>query len=131
MSAAVTVLYVEDDLFIRESVEEFLRDSGYDVMTAPDGAVALNALKGNVVPFRALITDVDLGTELDGWEIARRARELNRALPVVYVSGASSHEWKTKRVPNSIMIVKPFTPTQLVGALASILKEADVTRPDL
>src|SRR5665213_2370308 len=84
MSTAVALLYVEDEVFIREYVEIILQESGFDVVSAPDGAVALDALTTSVAPFRALITDVDLGAELDGWEIARRARELNRALPVVY-----------------------------------------------
>jgi DNA-binding response OmpR family regulator len=125
LSTAAAVLYVEDEV---ECVEIFLRESGFDVVSATDGAAALNALKGNVAPFRSLITDVDLGAELDGWEIARRARELNRVLPVVCVSGASGHEWKAKGVPNSIMIVQPFTPTQLMSAIASLLKEGDMTR---
>ena len=130
MSTAIAVLYVEDEVVIRECVEIILQESGFDVVTAPDGTAALDALKGNVAPFRALITDVNLGTELDGWEIARRARELNRGLPVVYVIGASGYEWKAKGVPNSIMIVKPFTPTQLLGAIASLLNEDDTTRPN-
>jgi DNA-binding response OmpR family regulator len=130
MSTAVAVLYVEDEAVIRELVEIILRDSGFDVVSAPDGTAALDALKANVLSFRALITDVNIGDELDGWEIARRARELNPALPVVYVSGASGHEWKARGVPDSIMIVKPFTQTQLVGAIASLLKEGDMARPN-
>jgi DNA-binding response OmpR family regulator len=127
---AVVVLYVEDDDFIGEIVEIALQEFGLEVVGVADGAAALDTITGNMVPFCVLITDVNLGTELDGWEIARRARELNRALPVVYVSGANGHEWKARGVPNSIMIVKPFTPIQLVGAVTSLLKEADPTRPE-
>ena len=92
---------------------------------AADGTTALDALKDNVVPFCALVTDVNLGTQLDGWEIARRARGFDRALPVVYVSGASGHQWKSNGVPDSVMIAKPFTPGQLAETLASLLKADD------
>jgi DNA-binding response OmpR family regulator len=122
---ALVVLYVEDDVLIRELVEITLQEFGFEVVGAADGTTALDALKDNVVPFRALVTDVNLGTELDGWEIARRARELRRALPVVYVSGASGHQWKSNGVPDSVMIAKPFTPKQLAGTLSSLLKADD------
>jgi DNA-binding response OmpR family regulator len=126
---AVAVLYVEDQPFIRDLVALDFEDAGFEVLTVADGTAALDALKGNVVPFRALITDVNLGDKLDGREIARRARELNRALPVMYVSGASGHEWKARGVPDSIMIVKLFTPAQLLGAITSLLKKASTARP--
>jgi len=131
MSTAIAVLYVEDAVLIRECVEIILRESGFDVVSAPDGAAALNALKGNDMPFRALITDVNLGAEPDGWEVARRARALGHAMPVVYVSGASGHEWKSKGVSNSVMIRKPFTAEQLVGAISSLVKESDMAWPKL
>jgi DNA-binding response OmpR family regulator len=126
MSTAVAVLYVEDDAVIRELVEINLQESGFDVVSTPDGTTALDALKANVVPFRALITDINIGDELDGWEIARRARDFNNTLPVIYLSGRSGNEWQSKGVPNSIMIAKPFTIAQIVNAISTLL---DKIRP--
>lgn len=53
--------------------------------------------------------------------MARRAREIDPAFPVVYMSGASAEDWASKGVPNSIMLVKPFAPAQLVNAVAQLL----------
>jgi len=118
------VLYVEDDLIVRESAANALEDAGFEVVVAENGDAALAALKNDADPFCAIITDVNLGTGPDGWEVAKRARELNRALPVVYVSGASGHEWRSKGVPNSVLIAKPFAPSQIVVALSSLVKTA-------
>ena len=72
--------------------------------------------------YRALVTDINLGRDkLDGWEVARHAREADPAFPVVYMSGDSAEDWASKGVPNSIMLAKPFAPAQLVTAVAQLL----------
>jgi two-component system cell cycle response regulator CpdR len=38
------------------------------------------------------------------------ARRINDKLPVVYMTGASAHDWASMDVPNSVLLVKPFTP---------------------
>ena len=118
------VLYVEDDVIVRESAAMALEHAGFEVVVAKNGDAALAALENDADPFCAVITDVNLGTGPDGWEVAKRARELNRALPVVYVSGASGHEWRSKGVPNSVLIAKPFAPSQIVVALSTLVKTA-------
>ena len=70
-----------------------------------------------------LITDINLGPPPSGWDVARRARELNEGLAVVYVSGDSAHGWTLHGVPQSLLLQKPFTATQIVAALReSILR---------
>ena len=70
---------------------------------------------------RALITDVNLGGELTGWDVARNAREKFPTLPVVYVTGDSAHEWAAHGVPNSILVNKPFVAAQIINAVATLL----------
>jgi CheY-like chemotaxis protein len=82
----------------------------------------LDASKGK---YRALVTDINLGPgKMDGWEVARHAREVDPDFPVVYVSGDSAEEWASKGVPNSIMLTKPFAPAQLVTAVSQLLNAA-------
>ena len=83
-----------------------------------DGLRILQERAGEIV---GLITDVNLGPGLDGWEVARRARALNPALPVIYVSGKESHDWSAKGVPQSVMVGKPFAVAQVVVAIANLL----------
>jgi DNA-binding response OmpR family regulator len=72
--------------------------------------------------YRALVTDIKLGPgKLDGWDVARHAREIDPDFPVVYMSGTDAAEWASKGVPNSIMLSKPFAPAQLVTAVSQLL----------
>jgi DNA-binding response OmpR family regulator len=115
-----TVLLVEDERLIREMVESTLEEAGYAVMTSGDGKTALEALEQGADGFAALITDVNLGGATNGWAIATRARELSPAIPVIYVTGDSAHEWSAHGVPNSVLVAKPFVPTEIMVALANL-----------
>jgi DNA-binding response OmpR family regulator len=69
----------------------------------------------------ALVTDIHLADGINGWELARIAREIHALLPVVYMTGEAAEEWPSKGVPNSILLNKPFAPAQLVTAVSQLL----------
>jgi DNA-binding response OmpR family regulator len=119
------LLYVEDDRVIRETVIESLEEAGFELLVADAGEQALQMLGAHAAELRGLITDVNLGAGPDGWTIAREARQLIAGLPVVYVSGASDHEWTSEGVPGSTIIAKPFACTQLVVAISALLVVSD------
>ena len=124
-AAAAVLLYVEDEPITQELVETTLKEAGFEVVVASCGAEALRILETNTEPVHGLITDINLGGGPEGWEVARRARELIDAVPVVYVSGGSGHEWSSRGVPRSVMITKPFAPTQIVVAMSTLLVRTD------
>jgi DNA-binding response OmpR family regulator len=126
-SAAPILLYVEDEPITQDLVEAALREAGFEVLTASDGHEALAQLGAKSGVLRGLITDINLGDCPDGWEVARNARESINGLAVVYVSGACEHEWTAMGVPNSLMIVKPFAPAQIVVAISSLLVASNST----
>lgn len=120
------ILYVEDEIFTQHLVETALSDAGYDVWTASDGNEALEKLASAGSALRGLVTDVDLGACPNGWEVANEARAAMPGVPVVYVSGASAHEWSAKSVPGSQIVPKPFAPDQIVAVIALLLGKADL-----
>ena len=71
--------------------------------------------------FVALLTDVRLASDASGWDVARRARELSPAMPIVYLTGDSAADWASQGVPNSVLITKPFALAQVVTAISSLL----------
>ena len=119
------LLYVEDDPLIRETMVESLEEAGFKLLVADSGDQAVELLVAHAADLRGLITDVNLGDGPDGWAIAREARQLMAGLPVVYVSGASDHEWTSEGVPGSTIIAKPFASTQLVVAISALLVVTD------
>ena len=84
----------------------------------------MTLLRGNANHYRALVTDINLRGTMDGWEVARQAREINPAFPIVYMTGAAADQWASHGVPNSILLTKPFAPAQLVTAISQLLNSA-------
>ena len=125
------ILVIEDDQLIQSVVEEALKEGGFEIAIASSGENAVKLLDASDGKYRALVTDVNLGRDkMDGWEAAQRAREIDPAFPVVYMSGNSSDDWGSKGVPNSIMLEKPFAPAQLVTAVSQLLNASPPTAPD-
>jgi DNA-binding response OmpR family regulator len=123
--AAQLVLIVDDEPIIIELVQCALEDGGFAVQLAYDDDETFAALEKNRGrEFAAFVTDVNLGRKRTGWEIGRRARELNPLMPVVYVTGDGAGEYAIHGVPDSSLVPKPFAPAQLVVALAGLITAA-------
>jgi DNA-binding response OmpR family regulator len=130
MEDVPVILVIEDDQLIQGVVEEALAEGGFETVIATSGEDAVKMLDASDGKYRALVTDVNLGRDrMDGWEAAKRAREIDPAFPVVYMSGDSSDDWGSKGVPNSIMLEKPFAPAQLVTAVSQLLNASPPTAP--
>jgi DNA-binding response OmpR family regulator len=128
MQGLPTILVVEDDLLIQSVIDETLKAGGFETDTASSAQQAIEKLDGAGDKYRALVTDINLGREkLDGWDIARHAREIDPEFRVVYMSGDSAEDWASKGVPNSIMLSKPFAPAQLVTAVSQLLNSGTPT----
>lgn len=125
------ILLVEDEALIRLDLEDALQDAGFDVLAAATGHAALRLLEADPRRVHAVASDIRLGLGPDGWAIAKRAREFDPVMPVIYISADSSHEWASKGVPNSVMIPKPFVPVQIITALSTLLTEAALRRSEM
>jgi DNA-binding response OmpR family regulator len=117
------ILVIEDDDAIQTVVEAALTEAGFEPAIAPSGEEAVTLLQGMKQAYRALVIDIGLRGRMNGWEVARQAREIDPEFPIIYMSGQSAADWPSKGVPNSIMLEKPFAPAQLVTALANLLNK--------
>lgn len=120
-------MVVEDEPLIGLSVQDGLEDAGYDVRLVNNAVKALHELESAADVLNALVTDIRLQGDGDGWQVARRARELNPLLPVVYMSGDSAVEHTSQGVPHSIMVQKPFAPAQIVTAVSTLINKLPPT----
>jgi DNA-binding response OmpR family regulator len=125
---APVLLLVEDEVLIQEMLATEFADTGFAVVVVSDGNQAFAELDADTTRFKAIVTDVKLGEGPDGWDVARRARELVSDMPVVYITGDSTHDWSSKGVPDSVVISKPFAPAQLSTAVATLITAADTHR---
>jgi len=123
----LVILVVEDDHAIQSVVEEALTDGGFEPAIAASGEEAVTLLKGGLTKYRALVTDINLRGTMGGWEVAKRAREIDPEFPIIYMTGASADEYASRGVPNSILLTKPFAPAQLVTAVSQLLNSGTPT----
>jgi DNA-binding response OmpR family regulator len=117
------VLVIEDDKVVQALVEDALRDGEFEPATAASGEEAVTLLKAFRSNYSALITDISLLGQMDGWRVARAAREIDPDFPIIYITGAGN-DWDWRGVPGSILLTKPFGPDQLIAAVSKVLGSA-------
>ena len=116
------ILVADDEPVVTEVVERYLRQAGYDVMLAPDGAKALQ-LAQEWAP-NLVVLDLMLPL-VDGLEVCRQLRR-DSQVPIIMLTARGE---ETDRVVGLEMgaddyVVKPFSPRELVARIKSILRRA-------
>jgi two-component system, cell cycle response regulator CpdR len=102
------ILIVEDDAEVCALLEDLLSDEGYDVSSAANDEAAYAKLQRDWQNVDALVVDINLGRGTTGFDVARFARRLNDALPVIYVTGGSPQSVATFGVEGGVLVSKPF-----------------------
>jgi len=120
------ILVCEDDPDVRAYSVEVLRELGYEVLEAADGAAALALLEGGAA-IDLLFTDVVLPAGVTGEIVAARAREILPDLPVLFTTGyARKAISRAGRVdPEIDLIPKPFTYAHLAARVRELLDRAE------
>ncbi|NUS99815.1 MAG: response regulator [Sphingomonas sp.] len=115
-----TVLLVEDEPMVRTVAERALTRHGYTVITANNGAEALEILgRGN--EFVLLISDVVM-PEMDGPTMVREARQSRPELPVLFMSGYAEEQLrKSIDLDKVAFLPKPFSVQELAEAARKAL----------
>jgi CheY-like chemotaxis protein len=120
-----TVLIVDDDEAIRESLSEFLTDEGFDVETASNGREAIDLLASGLRPC-AILLDLMMPV-MDGWDF--RAEQLRSPafadIPVALVSGFGfSAESMRAQFPDIELLDKPVSLPHLLDFVCRHRRES-------
>jgi DNA-binding NtrC family response regulator len=109
------VIVVEDEALLRILVEMTLLATDYDFEVLSDVDSALEALDSEAKDSDVLLTNVNLGDpELTGFDLARRARQLNPNIFVIYISGAERAQFEKEKVPGSVFLDKPVDTNRIL-----------------
>ena len=117
-----TVLLVEDEPALRELAEAVLKKLGYNVFIAPGGEAALGIWEEHQGSINVLLTDVIM-PKMSGSELAKKLREKNPRLKILFMSGYTDDMLKDYGVlgGETQLIQKPFTAEGLARKLRSVL----------
>ena len=114
--AALVVLVVEDEFFIRRDIAERLRQSGYVVIETGSGEEAI-ALCRSAIPIDILFTDINLLGPATGWEVAQRFHAGRPGGSVLYTSGNPVDRAKCA---HGTFIPKPYRHHDIASAFARL-----------
>jgi len=126
-----TILFVEDEAFVREVTCEVLRSAGYTVLTATNATEALRIYELNRGMVELLLTDVVLRGE-DGRALARRLKGENPALKVLLVTGYAEQMGLCAEEREECL-AKPFSTEVLLRNVRQLLDwmEIETRKEDL
>ena len=117
-----TILVVEDEEALREVAEIVLSSKGYTVLTAKDGAEAIDIYRDHGSSIKVVITDLGLPV-LAGDQLARTLRHMNSSLDLIIASGYIDAETKSElsRAGVKEFVQKPYQQEELLRAIRRVL----------
>jgi PAS domain S-box-containing protein len=117
-----TVLVVEDEDVVRAMACRGLREHGYTVLEARNGAEALAVVQENTAAIDLVVSDVVMPV-VGGRELAARLAVLDPALPVLYMSGYTGEDVVQRGLmdPGAPFAQKPFSPDGLARTVRELL----------
>jgi CheY-like chemotaxis protein len=101
----LTILVVEDEVLMRMAAAEFLEGEGCEVIAAQSGEAAVAVLQRRD-GIDVVVTDIRLGGEVSGWDVAEVSRSTHPDIPVVYASAAIVVPGRP--VAGSVFLEKPY-----------------------
>jgi CheY-like chemotaxis protein len=113
------VLVVEDDWLIRAEIVDELKRCGWKVLEASTGEGAIGLLH-TLEPIDVVMTDIQLGGFLNGWDVAEAGRAARPKIAVIYVSGNAFNP--NRAVHDSLFLGKPYRASHVAEACRSLLR---------
>jgi CheY-like chemotaxis protein len=125
MATSQPVLVVDDDESIREFVSVALTDEGYTVLTARDGAVALQWVSRQRPG--VILLDMRMPV-MDGWEFSRAYRATPEPhAPIIVVTAARDAADRAAQIDADGYLAKPFDLLDLLAIVERYLGPAPLS----
>ena len=118
--ASETILLVEDEEALRSLTRSLLKESGYTVLDAPNGAEAIDLARNYDGTIHLLLTDVVM-PGMNGRVVAEELRQIRPEIKVVFMSGYTGFNNRLLLDFGAPLIAKPFTRDSLLRRLREAL----------
>jgi two-component system CheB/CheR fusion protein len=124
-----TILIIEDDPEVRENLELFLKEEGYDAATAVDGPAALELAARRTIRPDLVLADYNLPNGMNGIQVCQKLRqELSRRIPFIILTGDISTEaLRDIALHDCVQFNKPVKLRELTHAIERLLAKPPAT----
>ena len=121
----IHILVVEDDKQLNRLVCTYLNDSGFHAKGCLDAKAAYDEMYNSL--YELIISDIMM-PEVDGFEFARSVRDINRRIPILFMSSKDDLASKQKGFQLGIddYMVKPIELGELVLRVRALLRRANI-----
>jgi FixJ family two-component response regulator len=111
---------VDDDEFVRDALSRLLRSAGYKCAVFSSSQEFLDSGPPET---DCLLLDIQM-PGLNGFELQARLREMDRAIPVIFVSARKDNEARARALQQgaAAFFTKPFNDDALLGAIQSAVE---------
>ena len=130
MKTKYSLLYVEDEAFIRKIAVSFLKDLFYEVYEADDGKMALELYKEKKP--NIIITDIKM-PKMDGLELCKEIRNSDDSTPIIILTAYSHTEYLLKATELNLVkyLIKPVEEEALLEAINSCFEKIESKSPSI
>ena len=121
----IHILVLEDDLKLNRIVCTYLNDSGFHTKGCLNAKEAYDEMYNNL--YDLIISDIMM-PEIDGFEFARTVRQLNKNIPILFMSAKDDLSSKQKGFQLGIddYMVKPIELGELLLRVRALLRRANI-----
>ena len=115
------IVLVEDEKDLSNLIKKYLENAGYEVICYLTGE---EAIKNVGLDVHLWILDIMLGDDISGYDILKKIRETNEAMPVIFTSARDRDLDKIigLELGSDDYITKPYSPKELVLRVNNIIK---------
>jgi CheY-like chemotaxis protein len=124
---APAILVVEDQALLRMAISDYLQECGFKIYEAGTASEAIEMIERFVIDL--VFSDIRMPGEVDGFGLARWARQNRPGLPVILTSGDAKRSEATKALcENEPMFQKPYDLDLVVAEIRTLVEQKKATR---
>ena len=129
MKKEIRILFAEDDINLGQLLQTYLRSKGFKVTLAQNGKIAFE--KFNSGEFDFCIFDIMM-PEMDGFTLAKEIREIDKKIPILFLSAKSMKEDKLEgfKIGADDYLTKPFQMEELLARINAIMRRVVSSNDD-
>ena len=117
-----TILVVEDDDAVRNLTVTRLNTLGFKIHESPDGAGAIKLLESGL-KVDLLFSDLVMPGGLSGYDVARRAKEIDPKIRILLTSGYAEDLLRAENLGSLKLLRKPYRLADLRKALEAVFSD--------
>jgi DNA-binding NtrC family response regulator len=130
MTSTPSLLVVDDEQVVRDSLSKWFKEDGYSVSSAENAADALRRLQGQ--KWDIILLDIKM-PGMDGMELQQRIRELDQDATIIFITAHATVDTAVKALKNGAFdyVTKPVDPDYLSHLVTNALKQRSLANENV